>query len=331
MSTGGGNDQPHNPDHTSQPGTPRDQFAWLFTAAHDRASMTGPFTNFMRTRTAGGRCELSVLGLLTTLTSAAAATDTHDTAAESVCWRQLRTAMTAALEGDPAAGGMLPAEITSAAWDRHGQHIRIRHPGTTTRVLQCAQRAGRRGIGAVTPLTLLGALSQPLIGGATAAGIALAPVIPAPHQPTPPAPGVARALTGDVWRPAPDATPDAHPVTPAIGPGAPLSSAHPTPSPLLPWPSNADERDTVPTPAVTFTPAPTRTRTPAPAAPTQVSTPDPVPSATPTPSSGELDDTPALPTTPAPAVTPTPTVKHFPDPWRHRHHKHPLRRILRGR
>jgi hypothetical protein len=284
---------------------------------------------WLRTRDTGAHLQMSVHAHATTITAASAAAPS-DPAAEYACWRGLRAAVSAALNGDGAAAAtLLPDALAAAEWVQDGRTIRIRRPGTTTRALRCA----RRKLGAFTPLPLLATLTQPLAGGATAAGILLAPIpVPSLHEPPPISmPALGRPLTGDVYRPAPAAIPGAHPVTPAIGPGAPLFPGTSTPTPVVVQPADATGRDTAPEPQP-YTPPPAVQRTtpnvnPAPStAPTVSPSPKPSPTTT-----GILDETSP---SPSPTVTGTPTPPVAPSPittrkLRHHHwpHRHPLRHL----
>jgi hypothetical protein len=324
----GGNDSGPHPDHSA----PRDHLRWFLARAHAQAGTTSAFRNFFRTRAPGGHCTMSVLGQDTTLTAASNPTSgPADPATEYACWGQLRSAIRTANDGDIAtAATLLPLELTAAEWVQDGHTIRIRRSGTTTRALRCA----RRKLGAFTPLPLLATLTQPLAGGATAAGILLAPIpLPSPHEPPPISmPALGRPLTGDVYRPAPATIPGAHPLTPAIGPGAPLFPRASTP--VAVQPADAAGRDTAPTaPAPQpYTPPPAGQRTtptvnPAPStAPTVSPSPKPSPTTT-----GILDETSP---SPSPTVTGTPTPPVAPSPittrkLRHHHwpHRHPLRHL----
>lgn len=323
MATGGGNDSgQHQPTPLGNP--------------HADSRTPDRFTAWIRTRTNGTRCDLTIHGAPATITSASANTGTADPTAEYACWEQLRTAVHTALNGEKeAAGTLLPAEIAAAEWVHHGQRTRIRRPGAATRAVRCA----RRGIKALTPLPLLGALSQPLAGGATAAGILLAPIpLTTPYDPPPysmPLPG--RTLTGEINRPALPRIAGTHPVSPAVGPGAPLLPALPTPKPLILTPSDSAERDAAPTPGYTPTPSSQRTApasTPEPSpSPTVHATPSPSPSVTDLLDDKSPSPSPTTPSTgtPEPTVSPSPVVTRTLKHPHHRHHKHPLRHIHRGR
>ena len=325
MSNGGGNDSgQHQPSPLGDPyadsRTPDDFTAWI------------------RSRDVGTRCDLTIHGAPATITSASTNAGTFDATAEYRCWEQLRAAVQTALKGDTeTAATMLPAEVAAAEWVHHGQRTRIHQPGAATRALRCA----RRGLKALTPLPLLGALSQPLAGGATAAGILLAPIpLPSGHEPPPISmpfqPG--RPLTGDILRPAPGSIAGTHPTTPAVGPGAPLFPALLPRATLLPAAGDSTERDTAPAPAPVYTPPPSSQRTvpsPAPSR-TPVSAPakDPTPSLSPS-VTGQLDaPTPSPSPTTTGTGTPTPELTVAPSPTtaktarhlRHRHYKHLLRR-----
>ena len=330
----GGND---SGQHHAQP-DPLVPLGPFFAEANARLGLTAHFETFMRTRRPHTRCQLSVLGRTTTLTSASTGTGTADPDAEKRCWKRLRAAIRAAADGNTAAAGaMLPAEIAAAEWDDNGHRIRIRRPGATTRAVRCA----RRGLKAMTPVPVLTALSQQLAGGATAAGILLAPIpLPSGHEPPPISmPYVSgRPLTGDIYRPAPGSIAGNHPTTPAVGPGAPLFPAIIPRSTLFPAAGDSSERDTAPTPTPVYTPPPSSQRTaPSPAptrTPISVPTVDPTPS--PSPSTTDLLDapSPSPTTTDTPTSTPTPKLTVSPSPTitrtaRHRHHKHLLRRIHR--
>lgn len=325
MSIGGNDSGQHQPSPLGDP--------YADSRTPDR------FTAWIRTRDAGTRCDLTIHGAPAVITSASAHTGAFDPTAEYASWEQLRAAVNVALNGDEeAAATMLPAEVAVAEWVHHGRRTRIRRPGAATRAVRCA----RRGLKALTPLPpLLGALSQPLAGGATAAGILLAPIpLPSGHEPPPismPFPG--RPLTGDIYRPAPGSIAGTYPTTPAVGPGAPLLPAILPRSTLFPAPGDSTEQDTAPTPAPASTPPPSSQRTAPAPSPTLSSAPtvDPTPSPSPT-VTGILDAPSPSPTPsstatpePEPMVTPShaaaPTLKHL----RHRHHGHPLRRIHRGR
>ena len=328
----GGND---SGQHHAQP-DPLGPLGPFFAEANSRLGLTAHFETFMRTRRPHTRCQLSVLGRTTTLTSASTGTGTADPDAEKRCWKRLRAAIRAASEGNTsAAGAMLPAEIAAAEWDDDGHHIRIRRPGATTRAVRCA----RRGLKAMTPLPILTALSQPLAGGATAVGIFFAPIpITAPDEPPPfsmPIPG--RTLHGEIDRPAPGSIAGTHPMSPAIGPGAPLFPALLPRSTLLPTPGDSTGRDTASTPVTVYTPPPSSQRTAPAPVPSPTRTPVSVPSVDPTPSvspsvtdlldapSPTTADTPTPELTVAPSPTTTQTARHL----HHRHHWRLLRRIHR--
>jgi hypothetical protein len=327
-----GNDsgQHHPQDHTSH-STPRDHLGGFFADADAREGLTGPFMNFMRTRRPRTRCQLSVLGSPTTLTSSSTGSGQADPPAEQACWKQLRAAIRTASDGHTAtAGDMLPAEIAAAEWEHDGHRVRIRRTGATVRTLRCAQR----GIRALTPLPLVGALSQPFVGGATAAGIFLAPLpLTAPNDPPPYSmalPG--RTLHGEIDRPEPRTIAGTHPTTPVVRPGAPLFPALPTPSPLIPQQGDSAEQDAAPTPvpAPTYRPAPSAQRT-APATPAPSSTPTADPTPTPSPT-GLLNETSPTPTpsgtpTAKPTVLPSPVVTRT---LKHRHWQHHGNLLRRG-
>jgi hypothetical protein len=292
------------------------------------------FTAWIRARHAGSRCDLTIHGAPATITAASTHTGAFDANAEYACWERLRAAVNVALNGDTeTAATLLPDEVAAAELTHHGGRIRIRRPGATTRAVRCA----RRGLKALTPLPLLGALSQPLAGGVTAAGILLAPIpLTTPHDPPPysmPLPD--RTLNGEIDRPAPGAMAGAHPITPMVGPGAPLLPALPTAKPLILTPSDSAERDTAPAPAYTPTPSTQRT---APAS-TPESSPSPTKHVPPTPSpspTGLLDETTPSPTpTSTGTAAPEPTVSRSPvltqglKHHHHSHHKHLLRRLHR--
>ena len=315
MSNGGGND----------PG----QHSPLGDAYAD-ASTPDRFTAWIRDRNVGTRCDLTIHGAPATITSASTSTATFDAAAEHRCWKQLRAAVQAALNGDTeTAATMLPAEVAAAEWVHHGKRTRIHQPGAATRALRCA----RRGLKALTPLPLLGAISQPLAGGATA-GILLAPIpLPSGHEPPPISmPYVSgRPLTGDIYRPAPRSIAGTHPTTPAVGPGAPIFPAIIPRSALFPAAGDSSERDAAPTPAPAYTPPPSSQRTapttsPTPtSSPTVTSTPKPSPTATdlldaasPSPSPSPSDTPTSEPTvTPSPTITQTVRHHHRKITWRH--------------
>jgi len=306
--------------------------------AYADASTPDKFTAWIRDRTTGARCDLTIHGAPATITSASTNTTAIDATGELRCWKQLRAAVQTALNGDTeTAAAMLPPEIAAAEWVHHGKRTRIHQPGAATRALRCA----RRGLKALTPIPVLGALSQPLAGGATAVGILLAPIpLPSPDEPPPFSMAVpGRTLHGEIDRPAPGSVADAHPATtPAVGPGAPLFPALLPRAPLFPAAGDSTEKDVAPTPVPVYTPPPATLRTAPPLAPTPPSTPTltPTPSAAPTPTTtGILDETSPSPTptdtgTPEPTVSPSPVVtqslKHLPH---RRHHKHLLRRGLR--
>lgn len=324
MSNGGNDSGQHQPSPLGDP--------YADSRTPDR------FTAWIRTRGVGTRCDLTIHGAPATITSASAHCGAFNPTAEYGCWEQLRAAVHVALKGDTeTAATMLPAEVAAAEWVHHGKRTRIHQPGAATRALRCA----RRGLKALTPLPpLLGALSQPLAGGATAAGFLLAPIpLPSGHEPPPISmPYVTgRTLTGDIYRPAPGSVAGIHPPPPAIGPGAPVFPAILPRSTLFPAAGDSSERDTAPTPAPAYTPPPSSQRTaPAPSptlssAPTVNPTPSPSPTVTGTLDAPSPSPTPSSTTTPEPepTVTPShaaaPTLKHV----RHRHHGHPLRRIHR--
>lgn len=324
MANGGGGNEQHHP----------------LSDAHIESRTPDRFAAWMRTRATGTRGNLNVCGIPAAITSASAGTGSPDPAAEYASWQQLRDAVRTALNGDTAAAcTLLPPEIAAAEWLHHGRRTRIRQPGAAARAIRCA----RRGIKALTPLPLLGALSQPLAGGATAAGILLAPIpLTSPHDPPPYSmamPG--RTLNGEINRPAPRTIAGTHPVTPAIGPAAPLIPAAPTPTPLiLTAPADSTARDTAPAP-ITYTPTPAPQRTiptvsPTPTVPSSAS-PDPTPSPTTTnvldytPPSSPPSGTPTGTSTPSPTTSPSPSITPTAKHTHHRHHKHPLRRSIRHR
>lgn len=323
MSNGGGNDSgQHQPSPLGDPyadsRTPDDFTAWI------------------RSRDVGTRCDLTIHGAPATITSASTNSATFDATAEHRCWKQLRAAVQAALNGDTdAAATMLPPEIAGAEWVHHGKRTRIHQPGAATRALRCA----RRNLKALAPLPLLGALSQPLAGGATAVGIFFAPIpITAPDEPPPfsmPIPG--GTLHGEIDRPAPGTIAGTHPTAPAVGPGAPLLPALLPRSTLFPAPGASTQQDTAPTPKPVHTPPPSNQRTAPAPVPSPTRTPVSLPSVDPTPSvspsvtdlldapSPTTTDTPTPELTVAPSPTTTQTARHL----HHRHHWRPLRRIHR--
>lgn len=196
----------------------------------------------------------------------------------------------------------LPPEISMVVWQHDGREVRVCAPGSA----ETLRRARiRRRLTGLSPLPMLGWLTQPLAGSATAVGLAFAPVLPPMHHPDiPPAP-IVREMTGDIARPELPYAPGS--VTPAPE-GLPLAFRPATPAAP---PVEATARDTTPTPPRPPLLNPTPTVTPPTAA--RVA---PSPSPTPTEEAGIAPTQPILP----PAGEPTteasadPTVTSEPSP-----------------
>lgn len=203
----------------------------------------------------------------------------------------------------------LPAEINMIVWQHEGREFRLCAPGSAAALRRARIR---RRLSALSPLPLLGAITQPLAGSATAVGIAIAP-IPPMHQPDAPPPPVVREMTGDIARPALPYAPGSIP--PAAG--MPPWTIHPS-APTTP-PVEATAKDISPAPALPplINPKPVDPPPAARIAPPQTPTPTPdveesadpieaptdVPTETPT---VEASNDPTV--TPEPSPTPTATV-----------------------
>ncbi|TDD97562.1 hypothetical protein, partial [Actinomadura rubrisoli] len=94
---------------------------------------------------------------------------------EAESWREFRAALAA--EYHTGIHPELPREIAAITYIRDSERVHLcrpgSHPGTRRRLRDIWRRWT-----ALSPLPLLGALTQPLAGSATAVGIALAPVMP---------------------------------------------------------------------------------------------------------------------------------------------------------
>jgi hypothetical protein len=289
-------------------------------AAHSGTPPT--YITAIRTGTPGSRHHTTVAEIpaqITLGTAVGPSTSSRDIAAS---FAQLRDAMHAATQTAAATDGIqpqLPAEISMVTWRHNGQELRLAAPGAAPTLRRARLR---RRLTALSPLPLLGALTQPLTAPVTAIGIAIAPVLPPVHQPDTPAP-VVQEMTGEISRPQLPYTADAH-------------ASVPTLPPLLPHAEPSSAPDTAPTLApltVGTVPSPTPTgsvSSPAGVAvPRVTSSPTPSPAiTTPAPSVEPSGDTSV---SPSPSPIPTPTVSPtrrggqivHPRARRHTHHRHP--------
>jgi hypothetical protein len=234
----------------------------------------------------------------------------------------------------------LPREISMVVWHHEGREVRVCAPGTASDIRRARIR---RRLSALSPLPMLGWLTQPLAGSATAVGIAVAPVLPPMHQHNIPAAPIVREMTGDIARPELPYAPGS--VTPAPE-GLPWTFRPATPAPP---PLEATARDTTPTAPTPPLIHPTPTGTVPPAART-ATTPSPTPTPTLTEDATSAPSAPVFPpfgqpkteassdptVTSEPSPTPTVSVTELLEPVLHptrgpeKHHKRHGRHHLRG-
>lgn len=259
-----------------------------------------------------------------------------DPARESQSWAELcRAVDTAGQTGCDGIHPALPRELALAVWNHNGREITACRPGAPVGAIRRARSRIRRRLAALSPFPLLGVLTQPLSGGATAVGIALAPVMPPVHAPQPPAP-VTRDLGGEIARPELPHLPGLYPAAtpaPALSPVVPAPPDESAASDTSPRPATppGSPQDTAPAAPTAPPGSTTVSPTPEPAAPS------PTPSATVT---VQPTDTPALLDTPEdpPASSPTVQVQppsavtrgprghaHGHRPGKHPHKPHPSR------
>lgn len=298
-----------------------DAFAILDAAAVTSGAPTS-FSRAVRTGTPGTRHRVTVDGVPAHITIR---TQSPGPRRDTECFTQLLAAMKAAtVDGIQPE---LPAEISMVVWEHEGRELRVCAPGTAAAIRRARKRIRDR-LTALSPLPLLGALTQPIAGSATAVGIAIAPVLP-PANPTAPPPGIVREMTGDIARPELPYQPGTVPVPALLGLTAPVLPTLPAPEQAAP-----DQSTQAPTGPAPDT-APSPTTAPAAAAPRE-----PEPGPTVTGSETALDDptgTPPLnpgdltPTepSPAPSVSPTRRLDRLLHP-RHRNHNRHGRHPLRG-
>lgn len=303
--------------------------------AADNSGVHPAYKRALRDGAPGTRHNITIGGHPVTIIVAQQPHHPANPAREHASWIELREAVTGLLgtaSGHHVAA-MLPAEVAAAIWQHEGREVRAYHPGAAS-TLRRARSGIRRRLGALFPLPLLGTLTQPLTGSATAVGIALAPVVPPMHTTPPPAP-VVRELTGEIARPELPYIPGLHLTAPPVTTLAPM-----TPEP----PDEATASDTNPRPTVDPTPqtaapatpaapvpevsvTPTPTVDPAPESTTTTS-PPPAPAPTEQPSTGAPLDAPEAPAAePGPAAQTSPSSTHTPrgHGYRHRHGKHQQR------
>lgn len=315
-----------------------DAFALMDEDA-DAVVIPGDYCRAVRTGTPGSRHRIAINKTTAHITIQAQSPNPQR---DVESYEQLKAAMKAA-----ATDGIqpeLPREIAMVVWEHEGRELRVCAPGTASDIRRARSRF-RRGLSALSPLPLLGAITQPLAGSATAVGIAMAPVLPPVHQPDiPPAP-IVREMTGDIARPELPYAPGS--VAPRLGA---LQWTVRTPAPTAP-PPEAAAKDTTPTqprrplvsPAPVVTPPPAARTAPSPAptpTPTReeatAPTEDPTKAPTGLPTI-EVTDAPESPSEPSPAPTATVTelLERLLQPARghdqphNRHGRHHLRRISR--
>lgn len=251
----------------------------------------------LRTGIPGVRYQVSVDERTINVTPARFGAPPYNPDRERASWNQLCLAFRAAeLDGIQPE---LPHELTMAVWTHNGREIRICQPGTAPAIRNARERLRRR-LTALSPLPLLGALSQPVAGSATAVGIAVAPIPPMHSTPPAPPPVVVREMNGEINRP----------------PLPWLSASHPehgtlamptTPAPSEPGDTPA--ADTVSPPAVT---------------PTRRTAPGQPAASTPTHRPALTTTSPASPT-PAHKAAPTASPNRHVHRHEKRHKPHPLR------
>jgi hypothetical protein len=216
----------------------------------------------------------------------------------------------------------MPAAISMVVWAHDSSELRICQPGTAPALRRARERIRRR-LTALSPLPLLGALTQPIAGSATAVGIAVAPLAPPMHPAPPP---VIREMTGDIARPQLPYTPD------TTGPGAyPTTPAFTVPTlPTLPAPAEAAAADTNAPPQPDPSPVATPNR---PTAPEPTGTPsvEPSPVVTSKLDVGEPTGLPTPKATDKPAAEPsTPRRLLHTRHRQHRHHPGHRKHLLDG-
>ncbi|MEV4672663.1 hypothetical protein AB0K34_13495 [Actinomadura sp. NPDC049382] len=291
-------------------------------AAHSGAPVA--YIHAIRTGAPGSRHRITVNGAPAHITIGTPAGESGPPRDAADSFTRLRNAMQAAtIDGIQP---QLPPEISMVTWRHNDQELRICAPGAAPTLRRARERVRRR-LTALSPLPLLGTLTQPLTGSATAVGIALAPVVPPMHTTPPPAP-VVRELGGEIARPelpymlglhvtAP-AAPRFAPIKPPDEATAPDSSPRPTADPAPPNRAPA----ATPTTGTSTSPAPTGSPLP------EASSISPAPAPPQTdPTAGTPLDVPQNPpsiSSPAPAARTAPSTSHTPrgHGYGHRHGKH---------
>lgn len=307
----------------------------------------GDYHRAVRTGTPGSRHRITISGDTTAHITIQAQSPSPRRDVES--YEQLKAAMNAVITDG--IQPELPREIAMIAWEHEGRELRICAPGTASDIRRARSRLRRR-LSALSPLPLLGALTQPLAGSATAVGIAIAPVVPPVHHPDIPAIPIVKEMTGEVARSELPYAPGT--VTPAPT-GLPWTFRPATPAPPPAEATAKDATPPAPKPPLLYTPP----ATPAPSGSRTVPSPDPTPTPTPTGDETGAPAEPILPTfdgptteassdptvtsepSPEPAPTPTVSVTEMLNPVLHptrehgkhhkRHGRHPLRGIGRHR
>lgn len=324
--------------HTKYPDLAAEQDTAAFAAAldyySDSCDVPGAYLRALRTGTPDTRYRITIDGRDVYIVLAHPPGPV-DPPRESESWAELCHAIATATGCDgihPA----LPRELALAIWtDDNGHEITACRPGAPIGAIRRARSRIRRRLAALSPFPLLGVLTQPLTGGATAVGIALAPVMPPMHAPQPPAP-VTRDLGGEIARPELPHLPGLYPAAtpaPALSPVVPAPPDEPAASDTSPRPATPPDspQDTAPATPTATPGSTTVSPTPEPAAPS------PTPSATVT---VHPTDTPTLLDTPEdpPASSPTVQVQtpaavtrgprghaHGHRPDKHPHKPHPSR------
>lgn len=294
-------------------------------AAHSGAPVA--YIHAIRTGAPGSRHRITVNGAPAHITIGTPAGESGPPRDAADSFTRLRNAMQAAtIDGIQP---QLPPEISMVTWRHNDQELRICAPGAAPTLRRARERVRRR-LTALSPLPLLGTLTQPLTGSATAVGIALAPVVPPMHTTPPPVP-VVRELGGEIARPELPYILGLHvtaPATPQLAPMAPAPPDEATAPDISPRPTT-DPTPPNRAPATTPTPgtstSPTPTGSPAPEASSITS---PAPPQT-DPTAGTPLDAPQDPpsSSSAPAARTAPSASHTPrgHGYGHRHGKHKQR------
>lgn len=296
-------------DDSGSPAHPDDELADAINGFfHHRATNSGvppTYLRALRHGAPGSRHRITIKGRPVSIVLGHQLQRPEDPAREKQSWIKLREAVALLRSGHDCTHLALPREVAGVVINVDGRQVRVLRPAPLKGRL-------RRRLTALSPLPLLGALTQPIAGSATAVGIAVAPIAPPIHPAPPP---VVREMTGDIARPELPYTPG------TTGPGAyPTTPAFTVPTlPTLPAPADAAAADTNVPPQPDPAPAVTPTLS---ASPQPSSTPsiEPSPVVTSKLDAGE----------PTGLATPRVTDKLTAEPSpprrllqpRHRHHRH---------